>query len=289
MTDRELSGPKASAVAASDMEIALLMNRAACQRYPNDINLRIAHNEGWNAARAALAADSAAGMAVPAANADWAAFFAWWSERSGSMKDVWRFEGLKGVAYDAWKAALATNPKADVLAAPAGRLGDSARYLCRKCGEQNRIEFNSARVVTRRPDDSERDPRDIASDPEGRLIYDSCRPLMAAGALDAGQPLLTVRLTSFPESNGKRNWTAMFKRAEKFDGLIGNAGGITIARGECWNRVAYHAEEARFLLGERSTEPDIMAYGDDVHTPQEWSGKDADGVFAIAKATVSAA
>ena len=31
------------------------MNRSACQRYPNDINLRIAHNEGWRAARALLA------------------------------------------------------------------------------------------------------------------------------------------------------------------------------------------------------------------------------------------
>lgn len=108
-------------------------------------------------------------------------------------------------------------------------------------------------------------------------------PLATATGLPAQeleQPRLTVRLTSFPESNGKRNWTAMFKRTGKFDGLIGNAGGITIARGECWNRVAYHAEEARFLLGERGTEPDIMAYGDDVHTPQEWSGEDADGVFA---------
>ncbi|MEN2431133.1 hypothetical protein [Comamonas sp. F1-6] len=38
-----------------DAEIAVLMNRSACQKYPNDINLRIAHNEGWNAARALLA------------------------------------------------------------------------------------------------------------------------------------------------------------------------------------------------------------------------------------------
>ncbi|MEG2049891.1 MAG: hypothetical protein RR100_23815, partial [Comamonas sp.] len=53
-----------------------------------------------------------AAVAVPAANADWAAFFAWWSEKSGSMKDVHRFEGIKGVAYDAWKAALAATPAA---------------------------------------------------------------------------------------------------------------------------------------------------------------------------------
>lgn len=52
------------------------------------------------------------------------------------------------------------------------------------------------------------------------------------------QPKLTVRLTSFPESNGKRNWTALMVREEPWDGLIGNCGGITVARGELWNRVA---------------------------------------------------
>ena len=50
------------------------------------------------------------------------------------------------------------------------------------------------------------------------------------------QPKLTVRLTSYPESNGKLNWTALLVRVEKFDGLVGTSGGITIARGECWNR-----------------------------------------------------
>lgn len=47
-----------------DAEIAVLMNRSACQKYPNDINLRIAHNEGWNAARALLA--QAATTGIPA-------------------------------------------------------------------------------------------------------------------------------------------------------------------------------------------------------------------------------
>ena len=87
------------------------------------------------------------------------------------------------------------------------------------------------------------------------------------------QPKLTVVLKSFPESNGKRNWTAMFKRVEKFDGLIGSCGGITIAQGELWNRVAFYAERARFLLGERDTEPYILDYGDDIHTPEEWAGE----------------
>lgn len=88
-----------------------------------------------------------------------------------------------------------------------------------------------------------------------------------------GQPRLTVRLTSFPESNGKRNWTALLVRDEKWGGLIGNAGGITVARGELWNRVAYESERARFLLGLRDTEPFILDYGDDIETPEEWKGE----------------
>lgn len=87
------------------------------------------------------------------------------------------------------------------------------------------------------------------------------------------QPRLTVRLRSFPESNGKRNWTALLVRVDAWGGLIGNCGGITIDRGECWNRVAYEAERAKLLIGERDTEPDIMDYGDDIRTPEEWAGE----------------
>lgn len=100
---------------------------------------------------------------------------------------------------------------------------------------------------------------------------------------DAAQPRLTVRLTSSPESNGKRNWTAMFVRAEKFGGLVGNAGGITIERGELWNRVAYAAECARFLIGERDTEPCIFDYGNDIQTPDEWQGETRRAARAQAK------
>lgn len=87
------------------------------------------------------------------------------------------------------------------------------------------------------------------------------------------QPKLKVVLTSYPESNGKRNWTAMFKRVDKWNGLIGNCGGITIDRGEYWNRVAYEYERARFLIGERDTEPEIMDYIEDIKTPEEWKGE----------------
>ena len=94
---------------------------------------------------------------------------------------------------------------------------------------------------------------------------------------------LTVRLVSYPESNGKTNWTAMFVRTQPWDGLRGNSGGITIDRGECWNRVTYNAERARFLLGERTTEPSIMAYGKDVKTPEEWDGTDSEAAHGIGK------
>lgn len=95
------------------------------------------------------------------------------------------------------------------------------------------------------------------------------------------QPLITVRIVSFPESNGKRNWTAMFVRIVPWDGLLSNSGGITIARSEYWNRVAYDAERARFLLGERTTEPRILHYSKDVKTPEEWSGKDEEALNHI--------
>ncbi len=87
------------------------------------------------------------------------------------------------------------------------------------------------------------------------------------------QPRLTVRLTSFPESNGKRNWTALLVRVDAWGGLVGNCGGISLASGELWNRVAYGAERARFLIGERDTEPRILDYVDDIETPEQWAGE----------------
>ena len=71
--------------------------------------------------------------------------------------------------------------------APPGKLSDGAQYRCRKCGEQNRIEFNYAGIVTRRPDGLERDPRDIESDPRGQLIHDASHPLNAASQPAASQ------------------------------------------------------------------------------------------------------
>lgn len=87
------------------------------------------------------------------------------------------------------------------------------------------------------------------------------------------QPRLKVRLTSFPESNGKRNWTALLVREKRLDGLVGNCGGVSLARGELWNRVAWEAECARYLIGERDTEPSILDYGHDIETPDQWPGE----------------
>jgi hypothetical protein len=87
---------------------------------------------------------------------------------------------------------------------------------------------------------------------------------------------LTVVLFKMPESNGKTNWQAYFRRKgdTDFEGLVGSMGGICINWGECWNRVAYEAERARFLLGERNAEPSLMGYGKDVSKPEDWEGVD---------------
>ena len=87
------------------------------------------------------------------------------------------------------------------------------------------------------------------------------------------QPRLTVKLQSYPETNGKRNWTALLVRVDKWGGLVGNSGGISIAHGELWNRVAYEAERTKLLIGERDTEPCILDYGEDIETPEEWKGE----------------
>jgi len=110
---------------------------------------------------------------------------------------------------------------------------------------------------------------DKAEGPGGSALIGSVRPPAAE------QPRLTVRIIAFPESNGKRNWTAIILRADEKDwgGLLGNCGGVTVAHGELWNRVAYQAERAKLLIGERDTEPDILDYGDDIETPDKWAGE----------------
>lgn len=87
------------------------------------------------------------------------------------------------------------------------------------------------------------------------------------------QPKLKVVIVSYPESNGKRNWTAMILREEPWEGLIGTGGGVVIDHGEYWNRVAYAAERAKYLLALRDTEPWILDYEIDIPTPDLWKGE----------------
>lgn len=87
------------------------------------------------------------------------------------------------------RAALAATP-----AAAPGKLGDDMRIRCRKCGEQVKIECNSARIVTHNPHTGKpRDARDIASDPEGKLIVQPGALLTAAPAPVAlPEPVATI-------------------------------------------------------------------------------------------------
>jgi hypothetical protein len=69
-----------------------------------------------------------------------------------------------------------------------GKLGDGATIRCRKCGEQNVIEFNNARIITHnRFTGKPRDQRDIDSDPEGKLLVDPSKPLPTAPKAHGGR------------------------------------------------------------------------------------------------------
>lgn len=62
----------------------------------------------------------------------------------------------------------------------------TATLRCRRCGESANVDISSAHVVTRWPDGTPRDPRDIASDPSGKLIHDPAGPLRAAQPQPSG-------------------------------------------------------------------------------------------------------
>lgn len=62
-----------------------------------------------------------------------------------------------------------------------------AVFRCPKCGENACVSISSATLMTRWPDGTPRDERDIASDPEGKLIHDPSKPVRAASASVAGE------------------------------------------------------------------------------------------------------
>jgi len=68
---------------------------------------------------------------------------------------------------------------------------------------------------------------------------------------------LSVWYGSMPESNGKKNWTAILHRGDFMEG-------ITIARSEYPDRVRYEADRMRHLIGELPEAPDILAYDADL-------------------------
>lgn len=114
---------------------------------------------------------------------------------------------------------------------------------------------------------------------EGRSSLEHLDPVLYGravlsrwGAVGA-MPALHVVVRSYPESNGKKNWTALLCRVGRMRGLVGTSGGIVLDHGEYWNRVAYTAERARYLLGHRDTEPFILDYGNDIQDPSYWQGE----------------
>ncbi len=97
-----------------------------------------------------------------------------------------------------------------------------------------------------------------------------CRTLYTQPA--SPEQTLTVWFGSMPESNGRENWTVMLRRKLDFvttDNIHDRhrlLGGMTLFRSEYKDRMRYHADELRFLLGEISERPDICAYDADLRS-----------------------
>lgn len=79
-------------------------------------------------------------------------------------------------------------------------------------------------------------------------------------ALAGSQPKLTVWYGSMPESNGKKNWTALLHRAG--ESMMG-AELHTIDRSEYPDRVRYAADCVRYIIGELDEKPFILDYDAD--------------------------
>lgn len=73
---------------------------------------------------------------------------------------------------------------------------------------------------------------------------------------------LSVWYGSMPESNGRSNWTATLHRK----GGDVHSDGFCFARSEYPERVRYEADEMRWIIGELSERPDILAYDENLHS-----------------------
>lgn len=91
------------------------------------------------------------------------------------------------------------------------------------------------------------------------IAENACLAAMFQGA--DGKPELTVWYGAMPETNGKTNWTAILHRKGECIST-----GITIDRSEYPDRTRYEADRMRYLIGEISEKPDILAYDADAHS-----------------------
>lgn len=103
--------------------------------------------------------------------------------------------------------------------------------------------------------------------PEAAYLVADVEHLLAApvaqSTAGAAKPELTVWYGAMPESNGAQNFTAtlMRKGASMFD-----TDSFTFARSEYPDRVRYDADCMRYLIGELSERPDMLAYDADKHS-----------------------
>ncbi|MDX3986886.1 MAG: hypothetical protein QHC88_16685 [Achromobacter sp.] len=145
---------------------------------------------------------------------------------------------VAGEAHEATKAAYERGRKKgneEARSWPEDFAHENGRYMC-KCHRCDQIFHGHKRRVT-------------------------CKVCHAAPqASEAVRPALAVWYGSMPESNGKKNWTAILYR--KDEGLMGGVN-ITIDRSEYPDRVRYEADRLRFLIGEIDKEPWILDYDAD--------------------------
>lgn len=89
--------------------------------------------------------------------------------------------------------------------------------------------------------------------------------ILAAIELPPDPRELTVWYGKMPESNGRENWTAIL-RPKAGDHMHGLMDGFCFARSEYHDRVRYEADRMRWIIGELTEKPDILAYDAGLHS-----------------------
>jgi len=106
------------------------------------------------------------------------------------------------------------------------------------------------------------DGRDVVTDAFRSICTNPAVWTVPLGRIQhPAQPKLEVWFGSMPETNGKRNWTAILHAGDIPHGL-------TLDRSEYHDRVRYEADRARHLIGELPDPPDILAYDPDLREPE---------------------